>query len=88
LRAAESGNQAQIDFRLTEFGIFGSIDKITGNGNFCAAAQSKAVYRRDDGNVQFLKFADNGVAFSGKVFSGKRVTGGQLINREALSSRH
>ena len=48
LRAADAGNDAELDLRLAEFGIVGGDDEIALHGKLAAAAEREAGDRGDD----------------------------------------
>ena len=48
LRAADAGNDAELDLRLAEFGVVGGDDEIALHGQLAAAAERKARHRGDD----------------------------------------
>ena len=45
LRAAEAGNDAEIDFRLAELRLVARVDEVAGEGELAPAAQREAVDR-------------------------------------------
>ncbi len=55
LRAADAGNDAELDFRLAEFGVVGGDDEIALHGKLAAAAERKA---GDRGNDRLARLRD------------------------------
>ena len=49
LRAADAGDDAELDFRLAEFGVVGSDDEIALHGQLATAAEREARDRGDHG---------------------------------------
>ena len=49
MRAARTGNNAQLDFRLTEFGVVCRDDEVAHHRQLAAAAECEAADRSDDG---------------------------------------
>ena len=47
LGAADAGNDAELDFRLAEFGVVGGDDEVALHREFAAAAEREAGHRRD-----------------------------------------
>ncbi len=64
LCAACAGDDAQVDFRLSEQGRFAGDDHVAGHGEFHAAAKSVAGNGRNDGLADFgepIPVADEGI---------------------------
>ena len=55
LRAADAGNDAELDFRLSEFGVIGGDDEIALQGKLAAAAEREA---RDRGDHRLARRRD------------------------------
>ena len=66
--AAESRYKAQVDFGQPEFSIFRSVNEVTGQGDFAAAAQGESVDRRNHRYVKLLNFINGFLAFFSKIF--------------------
>ncbi len=57
LRAAVAGNEAEIDFRLTELGVLARDEYVAGHRQLAAAAEREAVDRHHDGLTHPLDLA-------------------------------
>ena len=66
LGAAEAGDDAQTDLRLTELGLFGSHANVAGQGHFTAAAQGEAVHCGDGGLGEHVHSHEDAVAQLGE----------------------
>ena len=78
LGTAKAGNEAKVDFRESESGVFRGIDEVACQGHLVSAAQGESIHCRDYRNGQALKFADNGLALMGENLGLKGAEGGEL----------
>src|SRR5512135_2507812 len=69
LRATVSGDETELDFWLTEFGVVGCDAEGAGHGEFATAAEREALDAGDDGLAQGLNAAENGLAAERKGFA-------------------
>ena len=62
LRPTETGNQAEVDLRLTEARLLAGDDKVARHSELDAAAECEAIDGSDDGNRQILDGLHNAMA--------------------------
>ncbi len=67
LRAAKTGDDAELDFRLTEPGILRGQPQGAGQRDFAAAAEGEAVDGRNDGLAEVLDEIEHRLSFAGEL---------------------
>jgi hypothetical protein len=63
LGAAVAGDDAEFDFGLAEFGVFGGDADGAGHGHFESAAEGEAVEGGEDGLAEGFELAEKGLSF-------------------------
>jgi hypothetical protein len=87
LRAAIAGDDSELDFRLTEVGILRGNSHRTGQSQFAAAAESKAIYGGDDGLAAVFNQGKQGLAALGKRLCFNRAEPCKIIDVGAGDER-